>query len=162
MRRTLITMLAAIALMAAAFFVGRWSKPAERTATLIPSAPVVVTQWRTQRIPGPRPIAETPVRKMYVPVRDTVRVHDTTYVVLLRTQREYRDSLYAAWVSGYEPELDSLHLFIPEKTVTLTLREKPKHWHIGATAGYGATLHDNTVSLAPYIGVGITYSIISF
>ncbi len=162
MRRTLITLLAALALIAAAFFIGRWSKPVKHTETLIPSEPVVVTQWRTQRIERPRPIAERPVRKIYVPVADTITVHDTTYIVLVRTQKEYRDSLYSAWVSGYLPELDSIHIYIPEKTVTVTLREKPKHWHLGVTAGYGATLQDKTVRLSPYVGVGVTYSIVSF
>lgn len=162
MRRPLIILLAALALMAAAFFIGRWSRPEKHDEQLIPSVPVIITQWRTQRIESPRPIAERPVSKMYVPVKDTMRIHDTLYLSLVRTQKEYRDSLYTAWVSGYQPELDSLHLYIPEKTVTITLREQPKHWHLGVTAGYGATLQDKTVRLSPYVGVGLTYSIISF
>ena len=162
MRKPLITLLAALALMAAAFFVGRWSRPAKHDEQLIPSVPVVTTQWRTQRIERARPIAERPVSKMYVPVKDTLRIHDTLYLSLVRTQKEYRDSLYAAWVSGIEPELDSLQLFIPEKIVTITLREKPKCWHLGVTAGYGATLQDKAVRLSPYVGVGLTYSLISF
>jgi hypothetical protein len=39
---------------------------------------------------------------------------------------------------------------------------KPTHWGIGVQAGYGATLSNNTVKLAPYIGVGISYNIITW
>lgn len=160
MKRTLITIVAALALMAAAFFIGRWTKPDEHWEQLIPSVPVVTTQWRTQRIEGPRPITERVVRKEYIPVRDTMTVHDTLYVVLDRLQKEYGDSLYTAWVSGIEPALDSIHLHIPEKTVTITLREKPKRWGLAIQGGYGATLQDNVVRLSPYIGVGISYNIV--
>ena len=162
MRKSLITLLAALALMAAAFFVGRWSRPAKHDEQLIPSVPVVTTKWRTQRIERPRPIAERVIRRIYLPAKDTMKIHDTLYVGLDRTQKEYRDSLYAAWVSGIEPELDSLQLFIPEKIVTITLREKPKCWHLGVTAGYGATVQEKAVRLSPYVGVGLTYSLISF
>lgn len=93
---------------------------------------------------------------------DTLRVpsapgHDTVYIPLPVTQLHYRDSLAEAWVSGFRPRLDSLHVF-PEKTVitnSITHRAKPARWHIGASAGITIT----PAGVAPGVTVGITYSI---
>lgn len=74
-------------------------------------------------------------------------------------QRHYSDSTYEAWVSGpLDPRLDSVRVFA--RTVEITRREwkPPKHWHLGITAGYGYTPQ----GFQPYIGIGITYSILSW
>ena len=39
---------------------------------------------------------------------------------------------------------------------------KPKRWGIGLQAGYGVSLHNGEVFPAPYIGVGLSYSIINW
>lgn len=97
-----------------------------------------------------------------VPVRDTITERDSVYISLPREQAVYEDSLYRAWVSGYEPALDSIDIFTPTKYVTTTVREPKRHWHIGVSAGYGASLKEGGVTLTPYVGVGISYSIISW
>lgn len=109
-------------------------------------------------------ITQRIVDSIYVPVSliDTLRIHDTTTIVLPRMQREYRDTLYHAWVSGYDPALDSIDVFAETKYITTTVQKPPKHWHIGVSAGYGAALHDKMVFLSPYVGIGLTYSIFSF
>ena len=117
-----------------------------------------VTLWDTVKIDRPVPYKELHIETVYVPVTDTVRLHDTTYVALTRTQKEYRDSLYRAWVSGIDPALDSISVFTPTKYVTTTIREKPDKWHVGVQGGYGISKG----GLSPYIGIGLTYSIISF
>ena len=74
-------------------------------------------------------------------------------------QRHYADSTYEAWVSGpIEPRLDSLRVFAPTTIITQREWKPPKRWHIGPTIGYGFTPQ----GFQPYIGVSITYSIISF
>jgi hypothetical protein len=77
-------------------------------------------------------------------------------------QKKYEGADYRAYVSGYEPQLDSI--FVYGKTVTIretvTLKEKKKHWHIGITGGYGFGLHEN--AMGAFIGLGLTYSLISF
>lgn len=103
-------------------------------------------------------VAEKVVSRILVPVTDTLVLHDTTYVVLERTQREYGDTLFRAWVSGYQPELDSIHLFHRTEYVTVTARERPRRWHLGVSAGYGA----GKDGLSPYIGIGVTYSLLGF
>lgn len=94
--------------------------------------------------------------------KDTVvlRFCDTVETVLPITQKEYRDNSYRAYVSGYKPNLDSI--FIVSKRETLTPKEKMRRWSIGMQAGYGLSLQKDAVKLAPYIGVGLSYNLISF
>lgn len=75
-------------------------------------------------------------------------------------QKHYRDSTYEAWVSGFEPRLDSIRVYGRTRTVTVRIREykPPDRWHVGLSAGYAYT----PAGLRPYVGIGITYSLISF
>ena len=76
-------------------------------------------------------------------VRDTVRLNqfvrnEDKYLVV--TQKEYRDSNYVAWVSGVEPQLDSIMVFNNTeyvfKTSTIeavkTIEDKTGKWFAGA------------------------------
>jgi hypothetical protein len=84
---------------------------------------------------------------------------DSAIVELPITQRHYVDSTYEAWVSGLvDPRLDSIRIFAPTTIITKREWKPPKRWHIGITAGYGY----GAKGFQPYIGVGVTYSIISF
>ena len=69
-------------------------------------------------------------------------------------QKRYDDSLYTAWVSGYEPALDSINLHLPTITETVTRTiVKPSPlitFGIQAGAGYGLINHQPDI----YIGVG--------
>lgn len=99
-----------------------------------------------------------------VPITDTLMLHDTVFVHLPIEQRQYSDPRYTAWVSGYRPQLDSIQIYqrteyITNKVKTVT---KPKRWGIGLQAGYGVSLHNGQVFPAPYIGVGLSYSIVSW
>lgn len=81
---------------------------------------------------------------------------DSVKVEIPITQMEYEETEYHAWVSGYEPSLDSI--FVYPKREVVTIKKPPKRWHIGPTVGFGYTPH----GFEPYIGVSVTYSIISF
>ena len=76
-------------------------------------------------------------------VRDTVPINQ--FVInedscLVVTQKEYRDSNYVAWVSGIEPQLDSIIVFNNTeyifKTSTIetvkTIEDKTGKWFTGA------------------------------
>ena len=68
-------------------------------------------------------------------------------------------------MSGYKPRLDSLQVFAPSKIVTITERVPvyvTRRWGLGISAGYGATVSGGTVYMAPYVGVGVNYSIVSW
>lgn len=87
-----------------------------------------------------------------VPLNKFVRNEDKYLVV---TQKEYRDSNYVAWVSGIEPQLDSIMVFNNTeyvfKTSTIetvkTIEDKTGKWFTGA----GLYRLDNT--LVPKLNV---------
>ena len=99
-----------------------------------------------------------------VPTTDTLMLHDTVLIHLPIEQRQYSDPRYTAWVSGYRPQLDSIHIYqqTPYITKEVKVATKPKRWGIGLQAGYGISLHNGQVFPAPYIGVGLSYSIINW
>ena len=147
-----------ILLLLASFLAGRWTKPAKN-----PDPEVRVdTLWVRDTIHHDRPVYITKrvVDSIYIPisVTDSVHLHDTTFIILPREQKYYSDSTYSAWVSGYDPALDSIDVYLKTAYITKYFSSKPKHWHIGATAGYGF----GKDGLTPYVGVGITYSLLSF
>ena len=91
-------------------------------------------------------------------IRDTVWLDsllDNDYNHLIVSQKEYRDSDYVAWVSGIEPQLDSIMVFKNTeyvfKTSTIetikTIEDKTGKWFTGA----GLYRLDNT--LVPKLNV---------
>ena len=99
-----------------------------------------------------------------VPITDTLMLHDTVLVYLPIEQRQYSDPRYTAWVSGYRPQLDSIQIYQQTQYITKEVKAvtKPKRWGIGLQAGYGVSLHNGQVFPAPYVGVGLSYSIVSW
>lgn len=55
---------------------------------------------------------------MYVAIRDTVVKNDTTYIPLPRESKTYGDERYTAVVSGYQPSLDRLEIYLKNQVVT--------------------------------------------
>ena len=102
--------------------------------------------------------------RLPVPITDTLMLHDTVLVNLPIEQRQYSDPRYTAWVSGYRPQLDSIQIYQQTQYITKEVKvaTKPKRWGIGLQAGYGVLLHNGQVFPAPYIGVGLSYSIVSW
>lgn len=112
------------------------------------------------------PILEERVvyKREYVPVTDTLWKHDTLYVSLDREQLVWQDSLSKIYASGILPQIDSVQHYITERIVTkeVTMQvKKPCKWGIGVHAGYGVQLGDQ-IRTAPYIGVGVSYNILSW
>ena len=99
-----------------------------------------------------------------VPITDTLMLHDTVFVHLPIEQRQYSDPRYTAWVSGYRPQLDSIRIYQQREFITKEIKTvtKSKRWGIGLQAGYGIALHKGQVFPAPYVGVGLSYSIFSW
>ena len=92
-----------------------------------------------------------------VVIHDTLCKIDTVEVALPFLQREYRDSNYNAWVSGYEPALDSIKVFPRTMTVKerVTVKERSRRW--GVFGGVGIGVSDR---ITPCVGVGIGYRIL--
>jgi len=99
-----------------------------------------------------------------------IRAIDTIYVtdtILIREQKIYKDSLSKIWISGVEPELDSICYFIPRDTVlvnttTSVTIHKKQGWGqfvgIGAGVGYGLSLGP-TPHFEPYVGINVVYGL---
>lgn len=145
-------------------------------AVLIASIVVNVWQWQTRPVAGvvvkhdtvwkdsiirePAP-AETinTGRVVYIRVpvpgkRDTITLHDSIDVPVPIMQKRYDDSLYTAWVSGFEPNLDSISLHQPEiiTTVTKTIVKPSPLISVGIQAGGGIGIINRKPDI--YIGVG--------
>lgn len=88
-------------------------------------------------------------------------IPDSISVELPITQKRYGDSTYTAWVSGYNPTLDSIYVYPRHETVTITntIRQKPRRWGLGVSAGYG---YAPGKGMVPWVGIGVQYTLISF
>lgn len=74
-------------------------------------------------------------------------VFDTVMVRLPIESKHYVSDNYEAWVSGYEPSLDSISIY------NRTIVTKPKRWSIGLQGGVGIT----PKGVQPYVGIGVNY-----
>lgn len=105
------------------------------------------------------------IEKVLVPVRDTIRVKDTLFVYAEREQIHWKDSLSDVYASGIEVNVDSVRHYIPMQIITkekdVSVKVKPK-WSIGVHAGYGAFAKNGQISAAPYVGIGVSYNILSW
>ena len=100
-----------------------------------------------------------------VPVIDTLRIQDTMYVYLEREQIQWQDSLCKVYASGVMPHVDSVQHYVCDKIVTIETKVPVKvktHWGLGVNAGYGVGLSGKRVYLTPYVGIGISYNILSW
>lgn len=96
---------------------------------------VYVTRTDTVRVTEPVYVRERIVDTLLVHVNDTV------YVPVPIVQRMFSGPDYEAWVSGYEPQLDSLNIFRKteyryiDRTVERTVHE-PDRLHMWVNGGF--------------------------
>lgn len=93
------------------------------------------------------------------------RVNDSLQLVLLRVQRHYSDSTFDAWVSGVDPRLDSIKTYQTNMVINKeipVIQVKKTRWGLGIQAGIGAGMNGNQLYLTPYVGMGISYNILSW
>ena len=83
---------------------------------------------------------------------DTVRKE----VMIPITQKEYKDSDYTAYVSGYRARLDSIKVISKVVTKDVVV-PKFRKWNIGLTGGYGYGFRSK--QFEPFVGIGITLNI---
>lgn len=119
-------------------------------------------------VPYVKPLARDSVVVRYVTKKLPI-AHDTVHptcidsagVNIPLTQKQYCDSTYTAWVSGYEASLDSIRVYKKREVVTVNkiIKEPPNRFVISLNIGYGLTPYNG---LQPYIGVGVGYKLFSF
>lgn len=107
---------------------------------------------------------------------DTLKVHteavwspqieDSVQVELPVIQKEYRDSTYRAWVSGFQDvNLDSIeiyqkNIFTEINNTKYVTKYKNRPFSLGIQVG--AQYNFMNKRPEPYIGLGISYNIINF
>lgn len=129
--------------LAAGFMAGRNTTPSEKPLS-------IETRIDTVRDTVPVPVPEKEIIVRWLPaIGDTIR--DTVYIPIV--QKEYNTELYHAWVSGYNAQLDSIHVY--SKTQTVYVQRKMRRWGLSITAGYGFSKD----GLSPAIVAGVSYRI---
>lgn len=118
--------------------------------------------------PVPTHVTRTEFRTLRLPVMlfapaDTVWrervVVDSVEVAVSMERRMYEDSTYRAQVSG--PAIGGLHPSLDWVEVynrTTTIAKRPSRWSVGVQMGYGMSRE----GVSPYIGVGVSYNLITF
>lgn len=117
---------------------------------------VVLTRIEVDTLYNIDTVFQTKLKVKEIKSIDTLIVKDT---LLVREQKTYGDSLYTAWISGYDACLDSIRLYnrtslvntIKTKEIYVKARDCPISF--GVQAGYG-------YPCGAYIGIGISYRIL--
>lgn len=89
-------------------------------------------------------------------VSQVVMMHDTVAVEVPITSKHYGSKDYDAWVSGYEPSLDSIRVYKETQyiteTITRTVKDKGKHFFLDV--GAGCEFQFNTKTAVPFAELG--------
>lgn len=111
----------------------------------------IVLRYQTVKLPVPD--------SAYIKPPEAVAKMDSVYVEIPIYQKEYHDSTYQAWVSGYNVNLDSINIFQRTITQIHRIRDPPKRWGLGIQIGVG---YCGNKTLRPYVGFGIHYNILNW
>lgn len=87
---------------------------------------------------------------------------DSVAVAIQIEQKHYKGEDYDAWVSGWNPSLDSLHIYRPTRQITTTTeitRWKTRRW--GLSVGVGAVASPKG-GIQPGVFVGASYTFFAF
>lgn len=141
-------------LFAAGFVAGRFAHTKGREEA-VKVKTVEVVRRDTIRLRTPVYVRSEVKDFVLVPVRDTVRVTDTVYTVVPRTERVYEDSTYRAVVSGYDPRLEVLDIYRRTATQVVTVTQTERASRLGFGIAVGPSFLVD-VGGAPRFGVGVT------
>lgn len=122
-----------------------------------------ITIYKEKMQYKPKEVARIKVGTISVP--EVLALHDTVThtIVLEREQVVYADTCFVAWVSGYEPSLDSIAIRIPYRTITKTVQVpqvRKQRVTFGVQAGIGAQygLIGKRFDVGPSFGIGVQYN----
>ena len=130
-----------------------------KLATLTPKE-IQVVKRDTLRLNSPilREIHKVTHDTIKIVMNDTIVRRDTIY--LEREQRVYEDDEYKAFVSGFQPRLDSIYVY--PKTIYETKVSTRKEWRqftYGVQVGVGVVMpFTSSPSFGGYVGIGIGYN----
>lgn len=180
-----VTYIAAGAVLILGVFLGFWLRGLRPFQPAMPVKPDTVYVDTTIYVDKPVPVEVTPKGYELVPVgtidrisqkitaledslerKPKIVVKDSLiYIDVPMEQKHYGDSTYDAWVSGYHPALDSLRIHQQTAFIKVPVEKiVRKRWGIGVQAGIGlqyGTFHKQ-MDVGPYIGVGVSYNLLTF
>lgn len=145
-----------VAILAIALFLSLFYGKKVETVEIKTTDTIVVYKYDTIVEYKTRYIRERVVDTVLIqPSQETPNTSSST--PLLITQRHYRSpNLYDLWISGYEPNLDSVKVYQKTEYQTITNEVKteiyPKTWRLYAGAGF-QTISD---SFVPTLGLTLT------
>lgn len=115
----------------------------------------------TIKVTQPVYVTRRVVDSVLVPIHDTTRIRDTLYVYLAREQITWEDSLSRVYASGINPQVDSVIHYTRDRIVTReipVIRTKKTRWGVGFQVGVAV----GKSGMAPYIGGGVSYNLLSW
>ena len=113
----------------------------------------------TFKVTEPIYVTKRVVDSIPYPVTDTLWFRETLYVFLEREQVRWEDSLAVVYASGVMPQVDSVIHHTESLIITKEIPViKKTRWGLGVQAGMGA----GKGGLTSYVGVGISYNLISW
>ena len=91
---------------------------------------------------------------------DTLYLHDTIFI---KEQIVYMDSFASIWCSGYQPEIDSIHYKIPEKTIyvdkVIEVPKKESFWKNRFVITAGVSVQYGLINKQFDVGPALTFGI---
>lgn len=124
-----------------------------RIDTLRDTVPTYIRETHVQTVERVLRVVDT----LKVIRTDTIITLDSVAVEVPITQKLYTDSLYTAWVSGYEARLDSIDIIT--QTTERVQPSPSKRWGVSLYGGCGT---DFQHGVKPQVGVGLTYALFLF
>ena len=156
-KTSIIFIVAALLCIATGFFIGKgiYDRPLEESVTRD-------TMWLHDTVPDIAPVPKDSLQikwlTRWLPLvrHDTTEqlvevmewLHDTVAVEVPITSKHYNGKNYDAYVSGFEPSLDSIFVYNETMVVTETIvkSKPPNKWEMNVVAGidYNTSLKDYT------------------
>ena len=113
----------------------------------------------TFKVTEPIYVTKRVVDSFPYPVTDTLRMRDTLYVILEREQIRWEDTLAVVYASGVMPQVDSVIHHTNQLIITKEIPViKNTRWGLGVQAGATA----GKDGIIPYVGLGVSYNILSW
>lgn len=126
---------------------------------------VVVYDTIPDILPKPKDSVLTRYVTRYLPIvhndtiikNDVITYHDSVFVEVPITSKHYGNEQYDAYVSGYEPNLDSIFVYQKTEyiTETITKMKPPNKWELDGMAV--VNYNPKTQKYTPYIGGELTF-----
>lgn len=147
-------------LTALGFFIGYRSAGNHPVLPIEPKVDTLVIR-DTIKVTDPVLVVKHVVDTIPYPVKDTIMQHDTIIAYLVREQVMWEDSLSRVYASGVNPQVDSVIHYTNNMVIIQeipVIQVKKTRWGIGIQAGATA----NREGVIPYVGVGVSYNLMSW